>query len=177
MARGHYIRTSNSSLLKRPASCKFYLRHFCGASVVASRGRAALRHASLAANLLFQQGQAIAMVVFSFLGYPDHPRELPGPKTVATLRTRLPSSTHVQVLYPCPPENGSRKVTEYMRTPAVDNLATLAGLPSCMFRHLDKGPFISHPSPHEAPVLTPSGDGGRWPIIVFSHGTWGCEEM
>lgn len=114
------------------------------------------------------------MVVFGLLMYPRHPAELPGKhKNVGTVRVRLPSATHAQVLYPCLANGG--KVTQYMRSEAVDSLAALTGIPSCTFRHLDT--IRSHPSPLEAPVLPrPNGSAG-WPIIIFSHGTWGCEEM
>ena len=40
------------------------------------------------------------MVVFGLLMYPRHPAELPGAKNVGTVRVRLPSATHAQVLYP-----------------------------------------------------------------------------
>ena len=108
---------------------------------------------------------------FSLLLYPRFPSSLPGPHTVGTVRSRLPKSTYVQVLYPCS-DGGQR--TNYFREGAVDGLAELAGMPKSIFRHLDKGPK-KHPSRLEAPVRSHSN--GGWPIMVFSHGTWGSSEM
>jgi hypothetical protein len=111
---------------------------------------------------------------FSFFLYPRFPATLPGQHAVGTVRARLPGSTHVQVLYPCG-KGGKR--TSYFRSATVESLAGMSGLPTCLFRHLDRGPR-SHPSLLEAPVLQPPAttpDG--WPIVIFSHGTWGCEDM
>lgn len=66
-----------------------------------------------------------------------------------------------------------------MRPEAVAGLVSLTGMPSFLFQHLHSSPPLGrgHPSLLDAPVLeAPAGSGG-WPIVCFSHGTWGSEEV
>ena len=144
------------------------------------------------------------MVLFNLFRYPKHPSSLPGKYSVGVTRTRLPGSTHAQVLYPCQSERAGNMITDalinpvmsfltscagsggsggsstpYMRPEAVDELARHSGLPRILLNHLHAVPPLGkgHPSPLDAPVLPTKKGTAGWPIIVFSHGTWGCEEM
>lgn len=62
-----------------------------------------------------------------------------------------------------------------MRPDAVQGYADLVKLPPALFKHLHAG--RAHPSRTNVPAKPPPPSSSGWPVVVFSHGTWGCAEM
>lgn len=105
------------------------------------------------------------------LCYPHLVERLPGPHPVGVRRVRIPGSVACQLLYPAATAVGRR--APYWRPEAVEGLAEYSQLPESLFRSLLT---LAHHPCAEAPAPLESGEEG-WPLVVFSHGLGGCEEM
>ena len=114
------------------------------------------------------------MVLLGVLGYPRHLLSLPGPHAVGAVHARIGddhSSCFANTFYPC----GAGGVRQpYWRGPAIDSITSMIGVPRWLLAHLAK----RGPAREGAPVLTPpTTQENGWPLVIFSHGTWGSCEM
>ena len=105
------------------------------------------------------------------LCYPHLVERLPGPHPVGVRRVRIPGSVACQLLYPAATAVGRR--APYWRPEAVEGLAEYSQLPEALFRSVLT---LAHHPCAEAPAPLESSEEG-WPLVVFSHGLGGCEEM
>ena len=108
------------------------------------------------------------MVALGLVGYPMHnTRTFPGAHAVGGLHVRISGATFSNIFYPCA-RGGIRY--PYWREPAVKQLAKMTGLPSWLLAHLT----WSSATREAAPVLHQDE---KFPLVIFSHGTWGSCEM
>ena len=110
---------------------------------------------------------SLASRALRLLCFPRLIERLPGPYHVGVRRVRIPGSVACQLLYPA--TGTSTRRTPYWRPEAIEGLADYAKLPVALAAHLT---LASHPCNEAPPPLE-----GVWPLVVFSHGLGGCEEM
>ena len=100
-----------------------------------------------------------------------------GPLLVGATRARLRSDApDAQIFYPAAPRTSpfERHPLQYMRPAAMEGLAAWLKLPQLMFRHLTRA---AHPCAVDAEPLPPPAESRGWPVVVFSHGLGGNNDI
>jgi platelet-activating factor acetylhydrolase len=100
-----------------------------------------------------------------------------GPLLVGATRARLRSDApDAQIFYPAAPRTSpfERHPLQYMRPAAMEGLAEWLKLPQLMFRHLTRA---AHPCAVDSEPLPPPADSRGWPVVVFSHGLGGNNDV
>ena len=110
--------------------------------------------------------------ILRLLCYPHLVVQMPGKYAVGVRRVRIPGSVAVQILYPAGNAKTARR-TPYWRPEAIDGLSQYAALPAELFRAVLT--YAYHPCLEAPPPL--AAEDGKWPLVLFSHGLGGCEEM
>lgn len=116
---------------------------------------------------------SITSRVLRLLCYPNLVRAMPGRYSVGTRRVRIPGSVACQILYPSTSAKNQRRAP-YWRPEAIDGLSHYSKLPAELFRTVLT--YAYHPC-LEAPPPLAGENGHKWPLVIFSHGLGGCEEM